>query len=48
MKELIDVEAAREYVQANYQGDPLLRHIYLVLLEQFPKVEAEREDNAKS
>lgn len=37
-KEYIDLEAAREYVEANYQGDPLLRTIYGVLLEKLPRV----------
>ena len=36
---LIDLEAAKEYVQANYQGDPLLRHLYLTLLDALPKAE---------
>lgn len=40
---LIDLEAAKEYVQANYQGDPLLRHLYLTLLDALPKAEDERK-----
>ena len=39
---LIDLEAAKEYVQANYQGDPLLRHLYLTLLDALPKTEEHR------
>ena len=38
----IDPEQARAYVEANYQGDPLLRHLYGKLLENLPKVEAPR------
>lgn len=39
---LIDLEAAKAYVQANYQGDPLLRHLYLTLLDALPKTEEHR------
>lgn len=34
---VIDVKAAKEYVEANYQGDPLLRHLYMTLLNALPK-----------
>ena len=37
-KILIDVEQAKEYVRANYQGDPLLRHLHTTLLDALPKV----------
>ena len=40
MTEYIDVAAARAFVEANYQGDPLLRHLYGTLLVKLPKVEA--------
>jgi hypothetical protein len=40
MTEYIDVAAARAFVEANYQGDPLLRHLYGTLLDKLPKVEA--------
>ena len=36
--EVIDVKAAREYIQANYPNDPLLKHIALTVLEQLPKI----------
>ena len=36
--EVIDVKTAREYIQANYPNDPLLKHIALTLLEQLPKI----------
>ena len=36
--EVIDVKAAREYIQANYPNDPLLKHIALTILEQLPKI----------
>ena len=36
--EVIDVKAAREYIQANYPNDPLLKHISLTILEQLPKI----------
>lgn len=36
--EVIDVKAAREYIQANYPNDPLLKHIALTLLKQLPKI----------
>ena len=36
--EVIDVKAAREYIQANYPDDPLLKHIALTILEQLPKI----------
>lgn len=39
MTECIDVEAAKTFVQENYQGDPLLRHMYMVLLDKLPKVD---------
>ena len=39
---LINLEAAKEYVQANYQGDPLLRHLYLTLLDALPKAPEHR------
>ena len=38
-KLMIDLEGAEAYVQANYQGDPLIRHMYEVLLDKLPKVE---------
>ena len=40
MTEYIDVAAAREFVEASYQGDPLLRHLYGTLLDKLPRVEA--------
>lgn len=40
MTEYIDVAAAKAFVEANYQGDPLLRHLYGTLLEKLPRVEA--------
>ena len=40
---LIDVKAAKEYVQANYQGDPVLRHLYMTLLDALPRVEPAEE-----
>lgn len=45
MTEYIDVAAARAFVEANYQGDPLLRHLYGTLLEKLPKVEARPVNN---
>ena len=36
--EVIDVKTAREYIQANYPNDPLLKHIALNLLDQLPKM----------
>ena len=36
--EVIDVKIAREYIQANYPNDPLLKHIALTILEQLPKI----------
>ena len=36
--EVIDVKAAREYIQANYPNDPLLKHIALTILKQLPKI----------
>lgn len=41
MPEYIDVAAARAFVEANYQGDPLLRHLYGTLLDKLPRVEQE-------
>jgi hypothetical protein len=38
MAEYIDLAAARAFVEANYQGDPLLRHTYMVLLDKLPTV----------
>ena len=38
MPEYIDVAAARAFVEANYQGDPLLRHLYGTLLDKLPAV----------
>ena len=38
MTEYIDVAAAKAFVEANYQGDPLLRHLYGTLLEKLPKL----------
>ena len=35
---MIDVKAAREYIQANYPNDPLLKHIALTILKQLPKI----------
>lgn len=40
MPEYIDLAAARAFVEANYQGDPVLRHLYGTLLVKLPKVEA--------
>ena len=40
---LIDVKTAKEYVQANYQGDPLLRHLYMTLLDALPRVKPAEE-----
>lgn len=40
MTKYIDLAAARAFVEANYQGDPLLRHLYETLLDKLPKVEA--------
>lgn len=39
--EVINVKEAREYIQANYPNDPLLRHVVITALEQLPKVDAE-------
>lgn len=39
MPEYIDAAAAKAYVEANYQGDPLLRHLYCTLLDVLPKTE---------
>ena len=39
--EVINVKEAREYVQANYPNDPLLKHIVIAALEQLPAVDAE-------
>ncbi len=36
-KLMINLEEAKAYVQANYQGDPMIRHLYLTLLEKLPK-----------
>ena len=41
--QMIDVKAAREYVETNYICDPLLRHMFLTLLDQLPKVEQKKE-----
>ena len=38
MPEYIDLSEARAFVEANYQGDPLLRHLYGTLLEKLPTV----------
>ena len=40
-KLMIVLDEAKAFVQANYQGDPLIRHLYLTLLEKVPKVEDE-------
>jgi hypothetical protein len=40
MPEYIDLAAARAFVEANYQGDPLLRHLYGTLLDKLPTVDA--------
>lgn len=40
--QMIDVKAAREFVETNYICDPLLRHMFLNLLEKVPKVEVVR------
>lgn len=42
MAEYIDVDEARAFVEANYQGDPLLRHLYGTLLDKLPRAEAPR------
>lgn len=36
--EVIIVKDAKEYIQANYPNDPLLKHIGLNLLDQLPKL----------
>lgn len=41
MAEYIDLTEARAFVEANYQGDPMLRHLYGTLLEKLPRVEQE-------
>lgn len=38
-KEYINVSDAKAFVEANYQGDPLLRHLYVTLLDKLPKME---------
>lgn len=38
MTKYIDLAAARAFVEANYQGDPLLRHLYGTLLDKLPTV----------
>ena len=40
-KMLIDVAEAKDYVQANYQGDPLIRHMFVTLLDKLPKIAPE-------
>ena len=40
-KLMIDVAEAKDFVEANYQGDPLLRHLYMTLLDKLPKVDCE-------
>jgi hypothetical protein len=40
--EVIDVKTAKEYVMGNYPNDPLLKHIATSLLDQLPKVDAEK------
>lgn len=39
-RQYIDVSDAKAFVEANYQGDPLLRHLYVTLQDKLPKVEA--------
>ena len=36
---MIGVNEAKAYIEANYQGDPLLRHMFITLLDKLPKVE---------
>ena len=38
MPEYIDFTEARAFVEANYQGDPILRHLYGTLLDKLPTV----------
>ena len=45
--QMIDVKAAREYVETNYICDPLLRHMFQELLDQLPKVEVVRCKDCK-
>jgi hypothetical protein len=47
MTEYIDLAAARAFVEANYQGDPLLRHLYGTLLDKLPTVDAVVMPNGK-
>lgn len=39
--QVIDVASAKEYVQANYPNDPLLKAMAGTLLETMPMIEAE-------
>ena len=40
-REFIAVDEASAFVEANYQGDPLIKHLFGTLLDKFPRVEAE-------
>jgi hypothetical protein len=46
LMEVIIVKEAKEYVEANYPNDPLLKRIVMNLLDQLPKMEI--TDNACS
>lgn len=45
MGQRIDVAEAKAYIEANYQGDPLLRHLFMTMLDKLPKV-AQKEEPA--
>ena len=38
--QLVDLSAARTFIEANWPNDPLLLHIALNLLEKLPRVDA--------
>lgn len=38
-KQLVDLSAAKTFIDANWPNDPLLRHIVLNLLDRLPRVE---------
>lgn len=40
---LVDIEEARNFIEANWPNDPLLRQIAFNLLNQLPRVELTRE-----
>lgn len=36
-KEFIEVEGAKAFVEANYQGNPLIKHMFGALLDKLPR-----------